>query len=295
MVVGTARHPTVAIDAMVVRSLVTVTSPPPANPTPPPSGGGSYRTSGPISITKSNVVIDGVSITSSGVSGIGIVAEGTASNPIENITIRNCKVKGFRLGIEVRHAKNVVVQNCIVTDADYVGIGYYSVVGGRISSNTVQRIGTTRTNFSTGIGNNAYGIILDRNASASLTTDPRVTNVVVDHNLVEDVPLWMGINTHAGAHLTFSNNIVRRTPRAIFVAGDGGGNSPIDVKITGNRLEQPVTKSGGTTNIEGILISSLSGGAITNNAVARAYGSPNGTDYGGASTGITRSGNVSIP
>jgi hypothetical protein len=295
VVVGTARHPTVAIDAMVIRSLVTGTAPPPPSsppPSTPPASG--YRSSGPITITSSNVVIDGVSVASSGQSGIGIVAEGTASNPIQNITIRNCKVKGFRLGIEVRHAKNVTVQNCFVSDADYVGIGYYSVVGGRITGNTVQRIGMTRTNFSTGIGNNAYGIILDRNSGASLTTDPRVTSVTVDHNLVEDVPLWMGINTHAGAHLNIASNVVRRTPRAIFIAGDGGGNNPIDVTINANRLESPVTKSGGTTNIEGILISHLTGGAITNNAVARAYGSPNGTDYGGASTGITRFGNVPI-
>jgi hypothetical protein len=286
---GTSGHPMVAIDSFRVTSLVSVPPPPTSPVTTQPSGG--YRSSGPITVTSSNVVIDGVQVVSSGQSGIGIVAAGTSAHPINNITIRNCRVVGFRLAIEVRHATNVTVQNCYVSDADYVGIGYYSVAGGKIVNNTVQRIGTKRTNLS---DNNAYGIIMDRYAGGTLTSDPRVSNVTVDHNLIEDVPLWMGINTHAGAHLTISNNIVRRTPRAIFIAGDGAGNQPIDIKILSNRLESPVTKSGGTQDIQGITISGVQGGSIIGNGVARAYGSPNGFDYLGRSTSIIRSGNFAI-
>ena len=255
----------------------------------------SPQTSGPIRVTTSNVTIDGVTITSSATSGSAISVIGTASSPIHDITIRNCTLSGFGTGIEVRYAQNVVIDNCTVTDADYAGIALYSTVGGRITNNTVQRIGTTRTNFSSADANNAYGITLDRRAVDSLATDPRSADVVVDHNLVEDVPLWMGLNTHAGANLTFSNNVVRRTPRAIFVAGDGSGNGPIAITITGNRLEQPVTKDGGTTNIEGILYSHLDGGSITGNAVDRRFGSANGTDYEGVSTGVTISGNAPLP
>ena len=290
VVVGTLRHPTVAIDAMVVRSLVSV-----ASPVPPPSPSPSLRVSGPIVITSSNVTIDGVSITSSGKTGMGIVAAGTAGHPVRNITIRNCVIKGFKFGIEVRHAENVTIENCTVTDAEYAGIALYSAVGGRVSRNTVRRIGATRTNMATDVANNAYGITFDRYAGGSLTTDPRSANFMVDHNLVEDVPLWMGINTHAGAHLTFSSNVVRRTPRAIFIAGDSAGNRPIDIHVLGNRLEQPVTKTGGTTNVEGILYSRLQGGSIIGNAVARGYGSPNGFDYQGASTGLTINSNTALP
>ncbi len=55
-----------------------------------------------------------------------------------------------------------------------------------------------------------------------------------------------------------------------------------------------MTKSGGTSDIEGILYSRLQGGSIKGNAVARGYGSPNGYDYGGSSTGVSISGNSSI-
>jgi hypothetical protein len=255
----------------------------------------SPRTSAPITVTASDVTIDGVAISSASSDGIGIAVEGTAARPIRNITIRNCVVRGFATGIEIRHAENVVIDNCTVTDADYAGIAGYSMVGGRISDNTVERIGMNRTDMTVeGQLNNAYGITLDRFAPGSFTTDPRSADVAIEHNVVEDVPLWMGINTHAGQGLTISSNIVRRTPRAIFVAGDDLGNPPIDVDITNNRVEEPVTKPGGTDDIQGILISHLQGGSITDNAVARAYGSPDGIDYQGASTDITRSGNYRI-
>jgi hypothetical protein len=259
------------------------------------------RVSGPIVVTTSNVTIDGVSITSSGMSGAGIQATGTAANPIRNLTIRNCTIKGFRFGILMRHVQNLVIQNCRITDADYAGIGIYSGVGGRISGNIVQRIGMTRTNLSEpGIENNAYGITLDRNAWGSFTTDPRSSDFVIDHNLVEDVPLWMCMNTHAGARLTFSDNTTRRCPRAIFIAGDSGPytNHPIDVTVTRNRLEQAVTKTGGTTSKIGVLTAGLQGGSITNNAISSTFSAPV-YDYAGegngASVNVTISGTTIIP
>jgi parallel beta-helix repeat protein len=255
----------------------------------------SPRTSGPIEVTTSDVTIDGVEIASTSPDGIGIAVHGVAGSPVRNVTIRNCRIRGFSTGIEVRHAENVTIENCTITDADYAGIALYSAVGGHVGNNTIQRIGTTRTNLDGDTLNNAYGITTDRFAPGSLTTDPRSSGILIDHNLVEDVPLWMGINTHAGADTTISNNIVRRTPRAIFVAGDGADNPPINVTISGNRVEHPVTKPGGTDNIEGILISHLEGGAITGNAVDRAYGPADGRDYQGVSTGITISDNRSIP
>ncbi len=259
-----------------------------------PAPSASPRVSEPIVVTTSNVTIDGVTITSSSSQGSAIQVTGTAETPIHDVTIRNCTLSGFGTGIEVRHAENVTIENCTITDADYAGIALYSAVGGRVSNNTVQRIGTTRTDLGGDAANNAYGITLDRFAGGSMTSDPRSANLTVDHNLVEDVPLWMGLNTHAGANITFSNNIVRRTPRAIFIAGDSADNPPMDVTVIGNRLEQPVTKPGGTDNIEGILYARLEGGSIDGNAVARGYGSPDGFDYQGASTGVTVSDNIAI-
>jgi Right handed beta helix region len=261
------------------------------SPTPPST------TSPPIVVTTNDVTIDGVTITSSGQTGDAIQAIGTASEPITNLTIRNCTIDGFNMGIEARHVVNLVIENCLIEDANYAGIAVYSGVGGRISGNTIRRIGYARTDLTVpDVGNNAYGITLDRSTvSGSFVLDPRSSDFLVDGNLIEDVPLWMGLNTHAGSNITFSNNTVRRCPRAIFIAGDSAGNLPENINVTGNTLEQAVTKTGGTTDIEGVLYSQLQGGSITNNAISSTYGTPGYFDFQGLSTGVTISGNTVIP
>ena len=255
--------------------------------------------SAPIVVTTNDVTIDGVTITSSGSSGVGIYVAGSASAPIRNLTIRNCTIKGFDTAIEARHVENLVVENCVITDANYAGIAVYSGVGGRIAGNTIQRIGYGRTDFEDSTeGNNAYGITLDRAHTGNLTTDPQTTGFVVDGNTVEDVPLWMCLNAHAATDTSFSNNTVLRCPRAIFVAGDGDtpNNLPRNITISGNRLEQAVTTSGGTTDKTGITISSLQGGSITNNAVSATYdNNPPVFDFLGLSTGVTISGTTILP
>ena len=191
-----------------------------------------------------------------------------------------------------------MIDHCTITDADYAGIAIYSGVGGRVTNNTVRRIGSTRTDFSISYKlNNAYGITFDRSSyNTTFATDPRSANFVVDNNLVTDVPLWMCYNVHAAENITFSNNTAMRCPRAFFIAGDSGPqhNPPIDITVTGNLMEDPVTKSGGTTDIEGVLICMLQGGTITTNDIAKAY-APYVYDYLGGSTNVKIASNTVIP
>jgi hypothetical protein len=249
----------------------------------------------PIVVTTNNVTIDGVTISSSGTSGAGIDVVGTAANPIRNLTIRNCKIHGFKEGILARHVVNLVIENCVIEDANYAGIGVYSGVGGRITGNTVRRIGYSRTNLGVpGVENNAYGITLDHYAYTNLTADPYTSDFVVSGNVVEDVPLWHCYDTHAGQRITFSNNVSRRCPRAFFITSDATNRRPAQITLSGNRMEQAVTKSGGTTKIAVTLVG-LQGGAITNNSISRTYPTPYVYDYLGNSTGVTISGTTVIP
>jgi parallel beta-helix repeat protein len=264
-------------------------------PTPRPTS-----TSGPIVVTANDVTIDGVTIT--GVvngSGGGIRATGTAANPIRNLTIRNCTIKGFNVGIALYYVANVTIENCTITDAAYAGILIYSGVGGRIAGNTVQRIGVGRTSLTvSGVENNAYGIALSRIAGSSFTSDPRSSNFVVDGNLVTDVPLWHCYDTHAGANITFSNNTSRACPRAYFITGDAAGNHPQSITLTNNHLQPGVQVSGGT-NLTAITLVNLNTGTITNNAISATYGSPYVYDYLGidpaGSTNLTISGQTVTP
>ena len=63
----------------------------------------------------------GVTIIGTG-SGTGISAIGTAKDPIENLTIRDCTIRGFETGIDVRHVKNLTIENCTIDDSTYAGI-----------------------------------------------------------------------------------------------------------------------------------------------------------------------------
>jgi len=270
-------------------------------PTPAPTAAPTVAptTSGPILVTTNDVTIDGVTISSSGSTGYGIHALGTATNPVRNLTIRNCTIKGFNVSIWAEHVTNLKIDHCLIQDADYAGILVFSGVGGTISNNTIQRIGAARTNLTiAGKENNAYGIALSRTATSDFVANPRSSNYLVTGNLVEDVPLWHCYDTHAGDTITFSNNISRRCPRAYFITLDGLGTQPKNVTLTGNRIEQARQVSGGT-NSDAVTLVNLQGGSVTNNLVSTTYPTPWVYDYLGlnpaGSSNVSVSGQIAIP
>jgi parallel beta-helix repeat protein len=282
VVQGTPDHPWVGLDRFIVRGAAKAVATP---------GGTS---SSAITVTRDNTVIDGKTIVGSG-SGAGIRAHGTSTNPIENLTIRNCVIRGFSVGIDLSHVKNVTIQNCVIDNSRYAGILVVSGVGGRITDNLIRKVGMS---VSATYGNNAYGIALSRAASSNFTTDPRTTDFVVSGNTVEDVPLWHCFDTHAGQRITFSNNTARRCPRAFFITTDSSNYPSKSITVTGNRMEQSVQVSGGT-NKKAVTLVNLQTGAVTNNYVSTTYGSPMVYDYLGVnpagSTNVTISGQHAIP
>jgi hypothetical protein len=254
-------------------------------------------TSKPIVVTTDGVTIDGATITSSGSSGVAIHAAGTASNPVKNLTIKNCHLTGFNIGILAEHVVNLVIENCVIENAAYGGVMVYSGVGGTISNNTIRKIGYY-TPLNTSAQNNAYGIALSRRATTSFTSDPRTSSFTVSGNLVEDVPYWHCYDTHAGQSITFSNNTARRCPRPFFITLDGIGTQPKSVTVTANRIEQALQVSGGT-NKTAVTLVNLQGGSVTNNRVSTTYPTPWVYDYLGinsaGSNNVTISGQVSTP
>lgn len=278
-----------AIDAVTDRVAkletgVATTPPPPVvlpPPGPPPSA--------PINVTNvANLVIEGKVFTLPiGGSDFAVWIHGGM-----NVTIRNCTFKGGRGGVRVERVTNLVVENCLFEDIDYCAIGGYSVLGASIQTNTIRRVGVNKaTGFQ---DNNAYGITFDRAHTGNLTTDPLSTDLDIGFNWVADVPMWMGINLHAGRKANIHDNHVEGCPRAIFVAGDGDGNQSGFVKIDRNEVIRCVTKPGGTTDKESIEISGLVGTAADNLIRDNKIGSSFPSmvfDYQGASK-YTQSGNV---
>jgi parallel beta-helix repeat protein len=258
---------------------------------PLPSDPSTYSSS-PIVVRTNDVTIDGARITGSDGTGVAIEVYGTVSNPVRNVTIRNCRIDGFNTAIEARNVVNLVIDHCTITNAGYAGIVVFSGSGGRITGNTIERIGP-QTRPSVDV--NAYGIALTRSASLSLAASPRTTGMVVSGNLVTDVPTWHGIDTHAGANLTFANNTIQRTMRAFFITGDTAGNAPEAITITGNRVQSAKSFAG---NLAAVTLVGLQGGSITSNEISETYPTPHVYDDvtdGGGSLDLTISNNTVIP
>lgn len=257
--------------------------------------------SGVIVVTTNNRTIEDLSFTaptSNGPNGtrtIFISCVGTAAVPIDGLTIRRCTFSGGTIAIWLRQVTNFTIEDCVVEDADYAGIDVWSAIHGVIQRNTVRRIGYSRTDFTdTAFLNNAYGIIMNRNESASLVTDPRSEDILVDRNVIDYVPIWMGINTHGGKNLEITNNRVSHCPRGIFCAGSptGAGTTEcIDITVDSNYIDACVTKSGGSTDKTGITAIGWTGTSIQNNQTSTTYSNERNQS---GTTGVTVAGNTTF-
>jgi parallel beta-helix repeat protein len=269
-----------------------------------PSSGSSHIVSTNSVTIEDELIVGSMPAVSTSVTGFGIsTSGGTAASPLTNLTIRRCTIRGFRMGIYLRFVNTIVIEDCIIEDADYAGILLISCKHATIQRNTVRRIGYVKDPATGFQGNNAYGISTNRDETSSLVTDPVSEDVLIDSNTIDWVPLWQGINTHGGKDHTISNNTVSHCPRGIFLAGSPtppGTTQCVNLTVDSNNIYTPVTKAGGTTDLEGILYASVATISITDNGIdydavdpvgGGTIGSPGYFDYGNASTGETISGN----
>ena len=194
-------------------------------------------------VAKAGDVIDGWTITGPGDalfdgSTIGIYVA------VPNVTIRNCKISGLGfVGIFLDPgATNFTIEKNTISHVGYAGILTKGATNGKIIGNLVDHIGDHGHQTP---DCNAYGIVPTMDYGGAPSAD-----ILIDGNTVTDVPLWHGLNTHGGLRLTFSNNIVRRCARAIFLtnAAEGGNEDAHDCVVIGNDLGEPKSDvpAGGT-------------------------------------------------
>jgi hypothetical protein len=197
---------------------------------------------------------------------------------------------GFATGILAEAAHGLDVGTTTITDFMYAGIGEMSVTGGRIHDNLIQRIGPQ--NVASGDGNtNAYGIFFSDTTNGASPTN----GVECDHNVIEDIPSWMGINTHNGQSLNWHDNTTRRCRRAYFLAPQSG---TIGSCIVNNNRAEALTP--GTLDPTAYFISVSNLCQVTNNFQDSGYNPPPDggewvnyvRDYLNASTSLTRTGNT---
>jgi hypothetical protein len=210
---------------------------------------------------------------------VGILTTGS----ISNLVVRNSTLRRFgNSGIWLGPTTNARITGNTIEDAVYAGIMDIAGSGDRIDGNTVRRIGVVGASAN---GNNAYGIAIS-NEGGTLSSD-----VLVDGNTVETVPTWHALDTHAGQRITFSNNTVSGSPRALFITSDGAGRQARSITVTGNTLVGPQR----APDPVAITTYAAAGVTVTSN-VARGWGAGNFFhDYQGLSTGLSVSGNSVTP
>ena len=220
----------------------------------------------------------------------GITVAASASSPARRLTIRNSEVASFgKAGMWLRYVADLVIEDNEVHDTVYAGIMVISGTGGRISGNTVSRIGVTGAGANS---NNAYGIALEDQGL------PVSSDLVVANNLVTDVPTWHALDTHGGHRITFRDNTVRRSSRGLFLtSSEASGSKATDITVAGNQIMGPDPV---TFNLTPITLYAVDGATFTSNTIS-GWGSSSPTaakpyyDYTGKSTGLTASGNTVAP
>lgn len=240
--------------------------------------------SGPLVIRSSNVTVSDKTFVGTTGQGYAIQALGTQTGRIANLTIRRCTFSGFYITIWAAYVDHLVIEDCTIEDPSYAGIITISCVGGNVSRNTIRRVGMGMPPAT-----NAYGIAFTDSGG------PSTTDILCDGNVIEDVPTWIGINTHNGERLVWTNNTTRRVRRAFFLAP----NTPrtvLDCVVSNNRAESP----GSALDPTAFFTDHTTNCRVTDNWLSLDWPvQPDGGDWLdyvydqlSSSTGLVRSGNV---
>ena len=253
-------------------------------------GGGSITTttnSTTIQVAADDVRIDAPRLagTGSASAGIGVAVSVGAYKRTE---ITRAKVTGYnKYGFYLEGATDFVLQSNDVSDIAYGGIMMVSCATGVVQGNRVRNI-TQPAGFL-----NSYGIAATRDSSKTITASPRSSQILITNNVVDGVPKWEGIDTHAGTEITISYNTVRNTNVGIaLVPGVGiDGNDLYGAQnciVTCNVIDSTMSDGSRSSGIQvvgagvtlGSPIEASTGCSVTNNTIRR-----HGKEAGGANDG----------
>lgn len=181
--------------------------------------------------------------------GYAIHTTGTVAAPVTDITLSDLTISGFsKAGMWLERCVRLAIRDCNISDIAYAGILTLGCQWVTISGNKIR-------NLTQPVGYiNSYGIALTRNSSLSMELGPRTSDVTVIGNIIDGVPLWEGIDSHAGERLTIVGNEVYNCRVGIAMVGcDNESNVETwacrDVTIVGNTIRGGVTNG---TNRAGI-------------------------------------------
>jgi parallel beta-helix repeat protein len=169
---------------------------------------------------------------------IGIKCYGTDNSPsaptyVTGPTLQDLFVTEFAgQGVDCKYNNNGKISDCRVTECGYTGIQILSSNRFQITNNYVGQI-------TPGASGNAYGISIS-SSEGSVISDPIPFFNEITGNIVEDVTVWTGIDTHGGDTIVISNNIVQNCKLGIKLTDRDIGAvrtiAPKNIVVSGNYI-----------------------------------------------------------
>ncbi|RFS18146.1 right-handed parallel beta-helix repeat-containing protein [Emticicia sp. C21] len=217
-----------------------------------------------------NVEIKGISTSKFVQNEYGIHILGTSSDIHDGIRIVNTRISTLgHAAICIEYGKDFIVSGNRIIDINCTGIEILSSEKGTISKNIVRDINI-------GSAGNTYGIILSLRLC---DVDLPSRDIVVKNNTVVNVPLWEGIDTHAGQDIQIIGNTILNCAYGINASRCSATSSmvPENITIANNIIRKGTVQtpgrgigSGGSSNTyaKNIVVSNneVDGYGIDNNS-----------------------------
>jgi len=236
-----------------------------------------------INISASNVSIDGLSISGpqsaeyadaeQAIVASGTFNAGSAPTFITNITLKNLNIHNFGgFGIKLDYVDNFSLSGNTISNIGYTAIGTASAINGVVSENIIDTV--TSNNLPS---NNAYGIYISRytDDAGELLSNPRSHNIVINNNVVRNVPTWECYDTHGGENLVFSGNSGYGCWIGIAIGTSTNSTgaytyAPINVSVTGNSVYSNVSDGSAAYGISftGVTSGQNGTGTISGNVIS---------------------------
>lgn len=168
----------------------------------------------------------------------GISCQGTLEDPRHNLHVGRVTMESFAGGgIVCRFVKNLTTSEGLeISDARYYGIGLGSCDTVKLVKPVIRNITPLSASNS-----NAYGITATHR-DGTPESEPSSANITIEEALIEDVPTWVGIDTHGGRKVSIIRPTIRRCQWGIsLVSGPGEDGSeqraPLEFLVDSPQIE----------------------------------------------------------
>jgi hypothetical protein len=200
-----------------------------------------------LNVTGNNVEIYGVEIEGRGNVSAALVDaliafSGSSSSAYrKGLKVVDCHLHHSEFyGIYSEFGMNVEIRGCVFEHIGYAAVMALSAANWIVNENRIDDV-------SPGSSQNAYGIAFTRHGSSGdLQAYPLSIDCQACNNLVQNIQVWTGIDTHAGQRITFSENTIINCRLGINVgpvAQPTAGFAPADVVIANNIIHAGNTGS----------------------------------------------------